>query len=98
MRLAVGLAAPERLVRVFLDEAPAVARLAQAAARSLGTEAGTDLKSYGPIGVVTVLLSYLIGYGVCLHIGAVFGQMWSERHESPNSARSDSETSATLAK
>jgi LuxR family transcriptional regulator, maltose regulon positive regulatory protein len=40
---AVGLAAPERLVRVFLDEGPAVARLARAAAESLGTESGTNL-------------------------------------------------------
>jgi membrane protein len=35
---------------------------------------------YGPIGVVTVLLSYLIGFGVCLHIGAVVGEMWNEQH------------------
>jgi membrane protein len=35
---------------------------------------------YGSIGVVTVLLSYLIGFGVCLHIGAVVGQMWNEQH------------------
>ena len=41
--LAVGLAAPETLVRVFLDEGPAVARLARAAAESLGTEPGTSL-------------------------------------------------------
>ena len=34
---------------------------------------------YGPIGVVTVLLSYLIGLAVCLHLGAVAGRMWSER-------------------
>ena len=43
MTLAVGLAAPERLVRVFLDEGAAVARLARAAAGSLGTESGTSL-------------------------------------------------------
>ena len=43
MRLAVGLAAPERLVRVFLDKGPAVARLARAAAESLRTESGTTL-------------------------------------------------------
>jgi membrane protein len=36
-------------------------------------------KSYGPIGVMTVLLSYCIGFGVCLHIGAVVGRMWNER-------------------
>jgi membrane protein len=35
---------------------------------------------YGSIGVVTVLLSYLIGFGVCIHIGAVIGQMWNEQH------------------
>jgi LuxR family transcriptional regulator, maltose regulon positive regulatory protein len=40
---AAGLAAPERLVRVFLDEGPAVARLARAAAESLGTESGASL-------------------------------------------------------
>jgi LuxR family transcriptional regulator, maltose regulon positive regulatory protein len=40
---AVGLAAPEHLVRVFLDEGSAVARLARAAADSLGTESGTHL-------------------------------------------------------
>ena len=40
---AVGLAAPERLVRVFLDEGPAVARLARAAAESLGIGSGTAL-------------------------------------------------------
>ncbi len=40
---AVGLAAPERLVRVFLEEGPAVTRLARAAAESLGTESGTNL-------------------------------------------------------
>ena len=43
MTAAAGLAAPEHLVRVFLDEGPAVARLARAAAESLGTESGTSL-------------------------------------------------------
>ena len=53
--------------------------------------------SYGPIGVVLVLLYYLIGAGVCLLLGAVFGQMWNESHQPPGSARSDSQTNATLA-
>jgi uncharacterized BrkB/YihY/UPF0761 family membrane protein len=35
-------------------------------------------KSYGPAGVVIALISYLVGFGVCLHAGAVFGRMWSE--------------------
>ena len=43
VRAAVELAAPERLVRVFLEEGLAVTRLARAAAESLGTEAGTSL-------------------------------------------------------
>ena len=41
--------------------------------------------SYGPIGVVLVLLYYLTGAGVCLLLGAVFGQMWNERHQPPPS-------------
>jgi LuxR family transcriptional regulator, maltose regulon positive regulatory protein len=43
MMAAAWLAAPEHLVRVFLEEGPAVARLARAAAGSLGTESGTSL-------------------------------------------------------
>ncbi len=43
VRLAAGLAAPECLVRVFLDEGAAVTRLARAAAESLGTGSGTSL-------------------------------------------------------
>jgi membrane protein len=54
--------------------------------------------SYGPIGVVLVLLYYLIGAGVCLLLGAVFGQMWNESHQPPGSTHSDSETNATAAK
>jgi membrane protein len=39
---------------------------------------------YGPIGVLMVLLSYLIGLGVCIHLGAVAGRIWIERgSESP---------------
>jgi membrane protein len=38
---------------------------------------------YGPIGVVVVLLSYLIGLAVCLHLGAVAGRMWNERGSQP---------------
>ena len=35
-------------------------------------------KSYGPAGVVIALISFLVGFGVCLHAGAVFGRMWNE--------------------
>jgi membrane protein len=54
--------------------------------------------SYGPIGVLLVLLYYLIGGGVCVLIGAVFGRTWNERRKPPGSARSDSEPNATAAK
>jgi LuxR family transcriptional regulator, maltose regulon positive regulatory protein len=40
---AVKLAAPERMVRVFLDEGATLARLARSAAETLRTEAGTNL-------------------------------------------------------
>jgi len=36
-------------------------------------------KSYGPAGVVIALITFLVGFGVCLHAGAVFGRLWSER-------------------
>jgi membrane protein len=38
---------------------------------------------YGSIGVMMVLLSYLIGLGVCIHLGAVAGCMWCERGSKP---------------
>ena len=34
--------------------------------------------SYGPAGVVIALINFLIGFGVCLHAGAIFGRMWNE--------------------
>ena len=36
-------------------------------------------KSYGPAGVVIALITFLVGFGVYLHAGAVFGRMWNER-------------------
>jgi membrane protein len=45
-------------------------------------------RDYGHIGVVMVLLSYLIGLGVCLHLGAVLGCLWNERHISPTVGQS----------
>ena len=38
-------------------------------------------ESYGPAGVVIALISFLVGFGVCLHLGAVFGRMWNEWQE-----------------
>jgi membrane protein len=35
---------------------------------------------YGPIGIVMILLSWLVGVAVCFHIGAVAGRAWNERH------------------
>lgn len=37
-------------------------------------------ETYGPAGVVLALISYLVGFGVCLHLGAVFGRTWNEWH------------------
>jgi membrane protein len=34
--------------------------------------------SYGPAGVVLGITSYVIGFGVCLHLGAVFGRVWND--------------------
>jgi membrane protein len=35
-------------------------------------------ESYGPAGVVIAIISFLVGFGVCLHAGAVFGRMWND--------------------
>lgn len=37
-------------------------------------------KTYGPAGVVLAIVSYLVGFGVCLHLGAVFGRVWNDWH------------------
>jgi membrane protein len=44
---------------------------------------------YGPIGVMIVLLSYLIGIGVCVHLGAVLGRAWNERKAPPSANRGE---------
>jgi membrane protein len=41
----------------------------------------SGFNNYGPIGVMSTLLSYFIGLGVCIHLGAMFGRMWDERHD-----------------
>jgi membrane protein len=50
----------------------------------------SDEKSYGPVGVVMVLVTYFIAIGVVVHLGAVLGRMWNERHTA-----TDQTTSAT---
>jgi membrane protein len=40
----------------------------------------SDEKSYGPVGVIMILLSYMIAIGVVVHLGAVAGRQWNERH------------------
>ena len=35
---------------------------------------------YGPAGVTLAIVSYLVGFGVCLHLGAVFGRVWNDWH------------------
>jgi len=43
-------------------------------------------KSYGPAGVVIALITFLVGFGVCLHAGAVFGRVWDE-HQAERARR-----------
>jgi uncharacterized BrkB/YihY/UPF0761 family membrane protein len=58
-------------------------------------------KSYGPAGVVIALITFLVGFGVCLHAGAVFGRMWNERQaeraalDDRDSPRTSQESSST---
>ena len=43
-----------------------------------------DDKRYGPVGVVMVLVTYFIAIGVVVHLGAVLGRLWNERHAAAN--------------
>jgi len=45
-------------------------------------------KTYGPAGVVIAIITFLVGFGVCLHAGAVFGRMWNE-HQDESAAAVD---------
>jgi membrane protein len=45
--------------------------------------------SYGPAGVVIALISFLVGFGVCLHLGAVFGRMWNDYQDERTSLNDD---------
>jgi membrane protein len=51
-------------------------------------------KSYGAAGVVVAVTSYLIGYGVCLHLGAVFGRVWNDTRAARQPSSPDQETTA----
>src|SRR5262245_54131828 len=51
-------------------------------------------KSYGPAGVVIALITFLVGFGVCLHAGAVFGRMWNEWQDERAASASDAASSA----
>lgn len=50
-------------------------------------------RDYGSIGVVTVLMSYMIGYGVCLHTGAVAGRVWAEQRQPASADNENAEPS-----
>jgi membrane protein len=39
----------------------------------------SNQQKYGTIGAVMVLMSWCIGFGVVVHLGAVVGRMWNER-------------------
>src|SRR5262245_52698676 len=51
-------------------------------------------RSYGPAGVVIALITFLVGFGVCLHAGAVFGRMWNEWQDERAASASDAASSA----
>ncbi|MFL6136963.1 MAG: YhjD/YihY/BrkB family envelope integrity protein [Frankiaceae bacterium] len=42
----------------------------------------SNYTTYGPIGVVFAIMSFLIAIGVVLIVGAIFGVVWEERHSS----------------
>ena len=72
-----------RLFPVALVTAACVTGLGVFSGLFFSQQIVSSASDYGSIGVVMILLSYLIGLGVCIHLGAVAGRMWDERRSEP---------------
>ena len=81
--LLLGRVAWRRLFPAGVATAVCVTGLGVFSALVFSSQIVSSHADYGSIGVVTVLLSYLIGLGVCIHLGAVAGRMWDERRSEP---------------
>ena len=81
--LLLGRVAWGRLFPVGLATAVCVTGLGVFSGLLFSQQIVSSNSDYGSIGVVMVLLSYLIGLGVCIHLGAVAGRMWDERRSEP---------------
>jgi membrane protein len=81
--LLLGRIAWRRLFPAAVATAVCVTGLGVFSALVFSAQIVSSHADYGSIGVVTVLLSYLIGLAVCIHLGAVAGRMWDERRSEP---------------
>jgi membrane protein len=81
--LLLGRVAWRRLLPVGVATAACVTGLGVFSALVFSPQIVSSHADYGAIGVVIVLLSYLIGLAVCIHLGAVAGRMWDERRSPP---------------
>ena len=81
--LLLGRIAWRRLFPAAVATAMCVTGLGVFSALVFSPQIVSSHADYGSIGVVTVLLSYLIGLGVCIHMGAVAGRVWDERRSEP---------------
>ena len=81
--LLLGRVAWRRLFPAGVATAACVTGLGVFSALVFSPQIVSSHADYGSIGVVTVLLSYLIGLAVCIHLGAVAGRMWDERRSEP---------------
>ena len=87
--LLMGRVAWGRLLPVGLATAVCVTGLGVFSGLLFSQQIVSSASDYGSIGVVMVLLSYLIGLGVCIHLGAVAGRMWNERGPKPPADREE---------
>jgi membrane protein len=81
--LLLGRVAWRRLFPAAVATAACVTGLGVVSALVFSSQIVSNHDDYGSIGVVMVLLSYLIGLGVCIHLGAVAGRMWDDRRPQP---------------
>jgi membrane protein len=81
--LLLGRVAWGRLFPVAVATAGCVTGLGVFSALVFSWQIVSSDADYGSIGVMMVLLFYLIGLGVCIHLGAVAGRMWNEHGSEP---------------
>jgi len=78
-----------RLLPAGIGTGPCLAGLGAVSSVLFSDQITSGHDSYGPAGLVIALISFLVGFGVCLHARAVFGRMWNEWRDEQTAVAED---------